>query len=679
MGSHRSVLFHVPEVMRAQTGFELHFQVSKVVDGDWIGLYRADTDTTPHHDTNDYGSRWFYVTAENAKNGYQWASTSGARSPGLYEFRYLDINDEAVHISPPFLVEEHESGTPYSRAVSFNIPENLVAGTSFHLHFSVSYVSDGDWIGMYRADTKYSHHSTHDYGNHWTYVRQDKLEEGINWTTDMGFKLPGLYEFRYLDGGDETVFVSSPFELKHSEETAGDVRLNKRSVTFHIPDNIITGSSFLLKVDAPEWHYSDWIGLYRADTETSHHESSHYSNNWYYVPDNAGENGILWDGSKNFFSPGYYEFRYFGFYWATEGPLHVSAPFLISDRVITFQTPAEVKVGEDFCVSFAGHKPRQDDWVGIYPAGSTHITEVLTNTPSSCWYQVTEEKIKSGIQWEGRLGAWKAGSYELRYFQKHHLSGYHVIAVSEPFTASGESPIKVNFHIPEDMKVGEHFLLKFEASHMTEHDWIGLFPVGFDANSDINFNSRRIANGCWYRANQSRLSSGIPWEGCYGPWQSGMYEFRYFGEHWESRGPLHVSNPFAVIGEPLKKVSFIIPEETKVGKDFVLHFEVSEIHYGDWVGLYRADSKCECESTLEEQEWVDVLPTVLHRAACTHRPDDDFGELFYGVNTHNARDGILWRISTVQVKPGLYEFRYFDASWKLKGALGVSSTFEIEE
>lgn len=97
------------------------------------------------------------------------------------------------------------------------------------------------------------------------------------------------------------------------------------------------------------------------------------------------------------------------------------------------------------------------------------------------------------------------------------------------------------------LQVGVDFLLKLDVSEVLEGDWVGLYLADTDNSHhfSIHYEDR------WYRVNRERVKNGIPWAGCFGPWQNGTYQFRYFGKDWKTAGALYTTDPFEVTGEPV--------------------------------------------------------------------------------------------------------------------------------
>jgi hypothetical protein len=102
---------------------------------------------------------------------------------------------------------------------------------------------------------------------------------------------------------------------------------------------------------------------------------------------------------------------------------------------------------------------------------------------------------------------------------------------ASPITTDIPTALNVTITPRLYLAVGEDFTLTWRMDHHLlqdkDKDWIALYQVG---QSDACPHWKKDRYYCMRNAAQIDSSNvyQLVWKGMYGPWQSGVYEFRYF-------------------------------------------------------------------------------------------------------------------------------------------------------
>ena len=138
--------------------------------------------------------------------------------------------------------------------------------------------------------------------------------------------------------------------------------------------------------------------------------------------------------------------------------------FILYANATTIQTQKDVyQAGEDIVVTVTDMAGNDDDWVGIYPAGSSNDWE---NVVSWAW---THGIVNGDITLEGV----PAGNYEARAFFNN---SFHTEA-SYAFRVEGNLPVTIDA-VKDVYQENERIVVNVSGLAGNQNDWIGIYPSG---------------------------------------------------------------------------------------------------------------------------------------------------------------------------------------------------------
>jgi len=139
--------------------------------------------------------------------------------------------------------------------------------------------------------------------------------------------------------------------------------------------------------------------------------------------------------------------------------------FSVYAYATSIQTGQDVyQAGESITVTVTDMAGNEDDWVGIYPAGSSNDWE---NVISWAW---TNGIVNGDITLEGVNSA---GEYEVRAFFNN---SFHTEA-QDNFTVEGA--VNASIESAKDVyQAGEPIIVNVSGLAGNEDDWIGIYPAG---------------------------------------------------------------------------------------------------------------------------------------------------------------------------------------------------------
>ena len=200
----------------------------------------------------------------------------------------------------------------------------------------------------------------------------------------------------------------------------------------------------------------DWIGIYPAGS----------TNDW--------ENVIQWDwirgeisGTKNFeaLPIGTYDIRVF---FNNSFNMEASTQINVDENGVTptVETTKEVYLpNEQVTALFENMSGGNEDWIGIYPAGSTNNWENMIQ-----W-----EWIRGDIFGMTNFEALPVGEYDVRVF----FNNSFIMRATHTFRVEAVKPIEVNIALEKDIYDPFELLhINFANMRGETGDWIGIFPVG---------------------------------------------------------------------------------------------------------------------------------------------------------------------------------------------------------
>ena len=302
--------------------------------------------------------------------------------------------------------------------------------------FAEMTAQNDDWIAIYPEDSN----------NSWINVIK------WQWTDDVA---AGNLTFDALPVGNYEVraFYNNSYRLKASK--AFTVEVDAAPVTTVTTDKVsyVLGEEVTATFSNMSGDEKDWIAIYPAGS----------SNSWVNNVQAEWTNSEI-NGTQVFadLPIGEYEVRVF---FNDSYKLEASHAFSVIAAPIapTVSTDKESYLPtEQITASFNNMSGNVQDWIAIYPAGSTTAWENMIQ-----W-----EWIPGNIQGTQTFEALPAGDYEVRVFFNNsaHLKGCHAFSVKN--TTFNLESRKVAYD-PFELIHADFINMRGTAS-----DWIGIFPVG---------------------------------------------------------------------------------------------------------------------------------------------------------------------------------------------------------
>jgi hypothetical protein len=272
---------------------------------------------------------------------------------------------------------------------------------------------------------------------------------GSGSTTFEGPPSAGTYVVRGFGADDSFQGESDPFVV----EGPGMATVAPSAATYTMTDPIVINWSGL------PGNATDWIAIAPVGS------SDATTADWLYTGGGTSGSTTFMDGlAPTTWPPGTYVAR--SFINDTFTKTGESAPFTVTLQggVTVTTNAASYSVQQQITVSWTGLPGNQADWIGIYPTGSTTISN-----PTRWLYtggQVNGSVIFSGLD--------TPGSYNARAFEN---DSYNLLAQSAPFavTAIVNATITTN---ATAYTLGQPIIATWNNGPGNAADWISYAPVG---------------------------------------------------------------------------------------------------------------------------------------------------------------------------------------------------------
>ncbi|CAA6826710.1 MAG: No hits [uncultured Sulfurovum sp.] len=252
-----------------------------------------------------------------------------------------------------------------------------------------------------------------------------------------------------------------------------------------------SNESIIVNYSEMEAQSSEWMAIYPASS------SNDFGNIIQWKLSNADVNGSV---TFEALSLGTYEVRVFN-----------NADFLVSKQIVveedalttTLETTKDIYLADEEIVAvFDNMSGNADDWIGIYPAGSSNAWENMLQ------WEWIEGGLVTGTQ---AFEAMPVGDYEVRVFFNNSFTEEAVYAFSV------EAPV-----VLVDLAVSKNSYDPFELIHVEYNnmrgmssDWIGIFSIGADHEK---------MNALEWRDAKSLVSGNLSFNGLI----AGTYEVRSY-------------------------------------------------------------------------------------------------------------------------------------------------------
>jgi hypothetical protein len=293
-----------------------------------------------------------------------------------------------------------------------------------------------DWVAIFPAE------SNNDFGA----IVQWQLTGG---TVDAALQFnplrEGSYDVRLFYGAEVVEGVSKRITVVNDENAVTNIQTNKEIYKVN--------EAILVNYENMSGNDQDWIGIYPKNS----------NNDW--------ENVLQWTwtdggvvGNHNFegLAVGEYEVRAF-FNNSFNMEAHYAFSVEGDNPVTTVKTNKDVYApNEEVIASFENMSGDNEDWMGIYPAGSENTWENMVD-----W-----KWIAGDIEGERRFNGLAAGEYEVRVFFENSFeveASYAFVIEDDAF----EFSLRKNPLDPYEL-----IRVDFENMPGLDSDWIGIFEIG---------------------------------------------------------------------------------------------------------------------------------------------------------------------------------------------------------
>jgi len=311
---------------------------------------------------------------------------------------------------------------------------NYINNEKITVTFSNMEAQHQDWIAIYPVESN----------TDWKNVIKWK------WTDD---KENGILEFDGLPKGSYEIraFYNNSYKIEATKEFT--VISETPTLTTN-KDNYTDNEQIVVDFSDMSGQNQDWIAIYPKDTPNTWGNQLQ----WHWTEDT--QNGqITFDALPD----GDYEIRAF---YNNSFKLEAKHSFTVHTLAPTLTTnKANYLIDEPITVTFANMVAKNQDWIGIYPKGTTtHWENVIA------WHWT--EDITNG---QVTFDALPAGEYEARAFYNNsgHLEGAKSFTII-PYIKSEK----------ETYKSHEIIHINFDNLRGAGSDWIGIFPVGADTQKE---------------------------------------------------------------------------------------------------------------------------------------------------------------------------------------------------
>ncbi|CAA6799278.1 MAG: No hits, partial [uncultured Sulfurovum sp.] len=302
----------------------------------------------------------------------------------------------------------------------------------------------------------------------------------------------------------------------------------------------------------------DWIGIYAEGSE----------NTW--------ANMIQWDWTDdiaagtvtfNALPAGDYEIRA---YYNNSFVLEASKKFTVEPNLVaaTVTTDKETYLlNELVTTSFANMAGNANDWIGIYPAGST-----------TAWQNMVKwEWIAAEINGTQTFQGLPVGDYEARVFFNNSL----IMEASQPFSVTANNVVATIETTKDTYSHDEQIVTVFDDMSGNEEDWIAIYPAGSVSN---------WANVIQWEWANSNVSGSQTFEAL----PEGDYEVRAF---FNNSYNIEASHAFSV-----ENTEVVLTSHKEVyDPQELIHVDFDKMRGtgSDWIGVFTAGSGHEHEDAIQ--------------------------------------------------------------------------------
>jgi len=470
----------------------VHFANMVAKNKDWIGVYPANSN-------NDWGNVIAWKWTNDTKNG---DVTFNALPVGAYEVRAFYNNSFQTEATKGFTVED---AAVVPAAVTTN-KATYTSNEQITVNFTNMSAKNKDWIGIYPEGSN----------NDWANVVAWKWTNDItNGNVNFNALPVGNYEVRVFYNNSFHTEATKGFKVEDAVVVPAAVTTNKATYT---SDEQIT-----VNFTNMTGKNQDWIGIYPEGT------SNNFNNvvAWKWTNDISNGNLIF-----NALPVGNYEVRAF---YNNSVHLEASKKFKVENAnvpVAVTTNKATYAVDEQIVVNFSNMTGKNQDWIGIYPEGSTND---WANVVAWKW---TNDTANGNLTFD----ALPVGAYEVRAFYNNSFE----TETTTGFTVEGDA--------------GPDNILYFDGEHGDLDKWVKY--AGNTAGKIINTGAQGSAHS--FRA--------AAWSGFYFDFGTPAKKLKYLNLDVRVGISSHVGN-------------FGVYVKTKKGTRRIL-FSTYMNHPGnDWSGL----------------------------------------------------------------------------------------------
>lgn len=306
--------------------------------------------------------------------------------------------------------------------------------------------------------------------------------------------------------------------------------------------------------------HDEWIAIYPAGS------SNDFGKIIGWVLTGGTVNGTVLFSSPD--SIGNYDIRIF------EGAKFLLAKeFVVVDNSPTVETTKNsYSVEEDVVAIFDNTLDQKNDWIAIYPTGTTNEWENL----------VSWKWLAGGTSGSVNLGVLPIGDYEVRVFFNNSFE----VEAKSSFKVEGNNDVATVKTNKEVYTPEESISTIFNHMSGDNEDWIAIYPKG--SSSDWG----KQITWKWIR-------SDLSGEKVFGPLPVGEYEVRVF-----------FRNSFDIEAKSSFKVEAPVVVDTLIlSKELYDAYEVVHVEYNnmrgldtDWIGIFPEGAEHSKESAIEWKE-----------------------------------------------------------------------------
>ncbi len=228
---------------------------------------------------------------------------------------------------------------------------------------------------------------------------------------------------------------------------------------------------------------------------------------------------------------------------------------------------------EQIKITVEGMLGNQQDWVGIYPVGSTND-----------WANVVKWSWTGGvIDGNITLDSVPVGNYEVRAFFQNsfNLEGSYAFSVEGDILEVNLSTSKSSYLPDEDIVVNFSNMLG------DAEDWIGIYPEG-SSNDWGNVVVWKFTNGL---TDGNMSFTSLP---------EGNYSVRAF---YQNSFNLEANSSFSSIGEEvINEVNLTLNKDVYAQNELIyINYDNMQGNATDWIGIYPAGASYEFENVIDSK------------------------------------------------------------------------------